>query len=228
MKNLALVTVMFEYSEWAMPRIYDNAKKYFEEEDIHICRFSGVDRSESLYEKLYVYKTKYLKNYIRENLLDKYEFMLFVDAKDTNFYKSPHDIVETFLKFNSSIVFGGEVDLWPPHNYTHLYENKLPTGPFKFLNSGTYIGHTSKIYEHLENMDVKDYGIHDDQGVWTVEYLLHDDIQLDFTGELFFSTHRNKHLVSITDSVPTLSISPYVVHDNGPYLEETIKITDML
>jgi hypothetical protein len=231
LKDLAIVTVFFDYPEDSLPRIYNKAAKYFNSEDIHIVRLHGVPREASLYEKLYTYKIKQLLPYLQSHIEGKYKYMLFVDATDTNFYKSPETIIETFLTFNKSIVFCAESELWPATSYTHLYDQKVRTGPFKFLNSGGYIGFTQDIIAHLENILEKDYeGKIEDQSTWTIEYLLHDDIELDTEGIIFFSTHLNKRYVEVedTDKVGLLGISPYIVHDNGPYGEDTLKITHLL
>lgn len=228
-KDLALVTVMFNYPADALPLIYNNAKTYFDENDIYIGRFSGLRDDASFYEKLYTYKITHLLPYIKEHILGKYKYMLFVDAKDTNFYKDPHTIVNDFLKFNKSIVFCAEQELWPETQYTHLYSEKVRIGPFKFLNSGIYIGYVDKVVQHLEEILEKDYvGKIEDQSTWTIHYLLNEDIEIDSEGTLFFSTHKNKSLVHVVDDEVILQVSPYVVHDNGPFLDETIKVTHLL
>jgi hypothetical protein len=228
-QDLALVTVMFDYPADAKPLIYDNALKYFDEKDIHICRFNGLPADSSLYQKLYTYKITHLLPYIKEHILGKYKYMLFVDAKDTNFYKDPRTIVEEFLTFNKSIVFCAEKELWPETQYTHLYSEKVRSGQFKFLNSGIYIGYVEKIVEHLETILKNDYQSKiEDQSTWTIHYLLNSDIEIDSEGTLFFSTHRNKDLVTIVDDKVILKLSPYVVHDNGPFLEETVKVAHLI
>lgn len=228
-KDLALVTVMFDYPSDALPLIWNNALKYFEKEDIYIGRFSGLPYESSLYEKLYTYKIKHLLPYLKENILGKYKYTLFVDAKDTNFYKNPHALVNDFLDFEKSIVFCAEKELWPETKYTHLYSNKVRNGEFKFLNSGIYIGYTEKIVNHLEQILANDYeGKIEDQSTWTIHYLLNEDIEIDSEGLLFFSTHKNKSLVSIKEENISLKLSPYIVHDNGPFAEETIKIAHLL
>lgn len=230
--DLALVTVLFGYPEHSMPKIYDNALKYFNESDIYINRTTihDIDPSD-YYGKLYMHKIVTHLPYMEKHILGKYKYTLFVDATDTNFYKIPVDIIDTFLTFDKSIVFCAEKELWPETRYTHMYANKIRTGPFQFLNSGVYIGYTEKIVEHLRDIVEKNYeGRVEDQSSWTIQYLLHDDIDIDSEGKLFFSTHRNKDYVELAENknVVLRDINPYVVHDNGPYLDETIKLADLL
>jgi len=230
-KDLALVSLYFEYPENQLPLIYSNAVKYLGEENVYIARFDGVPRESSYYEKLYRYKLFYLLPYIEEHILGKYEYMLFVDAKDTNFYRDPSTLIEDFKSFNKSIVFCGERELWPTTNLTHLYSTKERTGPFAYLNSGAYIGYTAKIVEHLQNIVKEDYKERiEDQSTWTIEYLLNDDIEIDSEGKLFFSTHTTKSYTfeDSTGKIVLTGINPYIIHDNGPYGEDTLKFAHLL
>ena len=124
MENIALITVLFDYPEDWMPKFYKNALKSFNAEDIHIVRHTNLIQTESYYDKLYYYKTVKLLDYINDNIIGKYEYMMFLDATDTNFYGDPNNILDKFIPLNKSIVFCGERGLWPPTNYNHLYEEK--------------------------------------------------------------------------------------------------------
>jgi len=231
MKKLALVSLFFNYPDDRYPLIYENSLKYFDKEDVYVARFGGLPEDSSYYEKLYRYKLFYLLPYIKEHILNKYEYMLFVDATDTNFYKDPSDIIDTFKSFNKSIIFCGEKELWPHTQYTNMYDNKERLGPFKFLNSGGYIGYTEKIVSHLENIVNKDYeGRVEDQSTWTIEYLLHNDIDIDSEGKIFFSTHLNKEYVIIDDNgkINLNNLNPYIIHDNGPYGDNTYKFAHLI
>jgi hypothetical protein len=230
MDNLALVTVFFDYPEDRSPIFLENAKKYFNQESIFIARFKGLPQTTSYYEKFTAYKIEYLYEYIKINIHNKFPYLLFLDALDTNFYCNPANIVNDFLLFNSSIVFCGERELWPQNGYTHLYNNKEKKGDAHYLNSGAYIGYTDKILYHLENLIFKKYDERvTDQSLWHIQYLLNDDISVDQENKIFFSTHKAKKYVELKENIPFLkNINPYIVHDNGPFSDETIKITDLL
>jgi hypothetical protein len=230
MKNIALITALFDYPEYYEPSFYKNALKYFSSEDIHVVRNSGLITDGSYYDKLFFYKTVKVLEYIESNIVGKYDYILFLDATDTNFIKSPEGIIEKFQSLNCSLIMGAEKGLWPPTNYTHLYENKRTINDSKYLNSGTYFGYTDKIVNHLKDIIEKEYqtGI-DDQGRWTIQYLLNDDIIIDQEREFFFSTLDTKDSVKIEGKeVSLLNLSAYIIHDNGPYTENTIKLTQIL
>jgi hypothetical protein len=98
------------------------------------------------------------------------------------------------------------------------------------LNSGGYIGYTEKIVEHLENIVEKDYeGRVEDQSAWTIEYLMSDDIEVDSEGKIFFSTHLNKEYVSVDgQKIQLKNLNPFIIHDNGPFSDNTFKFTHLL
>jgi hypothetical protein len=230
MENVALITALFDYPDYYEPTFYKNALKYFLPEDIHIVRNSGLITDGSYYDKLFFYKTVKVLEYIELNIVGKYDYILFLDATDTNFIKSPEGIVEKFNTLNCSVVMGAEKGLWPPTNYTHLYENKRVINDSKYLNSGTYFGYTDKIVHHLKDIIEKEYqtGI-DDQGRWSIQYLLNDDIIIDQERDFFFSTLDTKDSVKIENNeVLLLNLGAYIIHDNGPHNENTIKLTQIL
>lgn len=230
MNNIALVTALFDYPTNYLPSFYKNALKYFSESDIHVVRNSGLITDGSYYDKLYYYKTVKVLEYIKLNLENKYDYILFLDATDTNFIKSPENIIEKFKKLNCNIVMGAEKGLWPPTNYTHLYEKKRVLNDTKYLNSGTYFGYMDKVIYHLNDIIEKEYqtGI-DDQGRWTIQYLLNDDIIIDQERDFFFSTLDSKDRVCIENkTVSLIDSDACVIHDNGPHTDLTIKLTNFL
>lgn len=230
MENIALITALFDYPQHYEPSFYGNALKYFLPQNIHVVRNSGLITNGSYYDKLYFYKTVKVLEYIETYIVGKYDYILFLDATDTNFIKSPEGVIEKFKLLNCSIVMGSEKGLWPPTNYTHLYENKRAINDSKYLNSGTYFGYTDKIVYHLKDIIEKEYqtGI-DDQGRWTIQYLLNDDIIIDQERNFFFSTLDTKDSIKIeSNKISLLNLGAFVIHDNGPYSENTIKLTQIL
>ncbi len=78
MKNIALISVLFDYPEVYNPPFYKNALKYFKEKDIHILRYKGLMADAHYYDKLYFHKVVKLYEYIQENLIGKYNYILFL------------------------------------------------------------------------------------------------------------------------------------------------------
>jgi hypothetical protein len=228
MKDIAIITALFDYPEYYLPRFYRKAILEVNQEDIHIVRNSGLIQSESYYDKLYFYKVVKVLEYIKENILGKYKYILFLDATDTAFVKPLNGIIEKFNNMNCSIIFGAEKGLWPHTSYEHLYENKNVIGEYKYLNSGTYLGYTDRIVECMTNIIEKGYdGGIDDQGKWTIQYLLNNDILIDYNCNLFFSTYNSKDRVIVNGSEYSLKdVDAHIVHDNGPFNDETLKLSE--
>ena len=230
MKNIALVTTYFDYPDHAVPCFYNNALKYFNASDIHIIR-NGIPETslESLYAKLYYYKIVKNIEYYKAHLHGKYEYILFADAKDTNFYRTPIDIIDIFKTFDCSIVFGGERGFWPPIAEKHLYDLKEKKSESFYLNSGLYFGYTDKIIEHMESIIHHNRTVYDDQGHWTIEYLVSNDIKVDQESKMFFSTLETSSEITINgDNKYIINSNPIMVHDNGPYGDTTLKIAHLL
>lgn len=229
-KKIALITTLFDYPETYEPSFYKNALKYFLPGDIHVIRNAGLITHGSYYDKLFFYKTVKVLEYIESTIVGKYDYILFLDGTDTNFIKSPESIIEKFKSLNCNIIMGAEKGLWPPTNYVHLYEHKRAINDSKYLNSGTYFGYTDRIVYHLKDIIEKEYqtGI-DDQGRWTIQYLLNDSIIIDQERDFFFSTLDTKGSIKIEGkNVTLLGLNACIIHDNGPHTEDTIKLTSIL
>jgi hypothetical protein len=86
------------------------------------------------------------------------DLLLFTDAFDVLFTNTPNHIVEQFMKTNATLLFSAECGCWP-----HIIENKgkacfedyppAPVGsPYRYLNSGTWIGRASAAKAMLEEV----------------------------------------------------------------------------
>lgn len=230
MQNLALVTCLFDYPNNINPLFYNNALKYFNAKDIYIIRYNEQHKDWSLYQKLYYYKIVKNIEYYKLELQNKYEYLIFADATDTNIYRSiDSSIIDIFHTFNSDIVFCGEKCAWPPIDSQYSYNNKPKLSDKFYLNSGLYMGYTNKVIQHMKNIISNNRTPYDDQGHWTIEYLLNNNICVDQNNLLFFSSLNCRNNVHIKDNeFPVLDCNPYFVHDNGPHNNETIKIANLL
>jgi hypothetical protein len=226
-ENVSIITVLFNYPQDYTPTFFNNAKKYFPLENLHIARFSNLIETTCYYEKLYFYKIEMLKTYIENNI--KTEYIVFLDATDTNFLGDTGNLVEKFKKFNCSILFCAEKGLWPPTDYNHLYNNKTNIGEKIYLNSGAYIGYKDKLLNHLNDIINNPRGHKDDQAKWAIQYLQNTDIVLDQNCEIFFSSYLNKEDVVIENNKVLLkNYNACIVHDNGGYNDSTVKLVPLL
>tara|TARA_B100001939_G_C16872320_1_gene587000 strand:+ start:45 stop:737 length:693 start_codon:yes stop_codon:yes gene_type:complete len=227
--NLSLLSTLFEYPENYPALFESNARKYFNGSDIHVLRYKKEIEG-SRYDKLYYYKVPKLLEYLKSCTTLK-EYILFLDATDTNFYKDPTNMVDDFLKYECKALFCGDPHIWPKTEATNLYDIKPKLSRYCYLNSGSYIGYTDYIIACLEKLTHdRPYDSIDDQGNWTYLYI-HDhneEIKVDQDRSIFFSTLEAKADITQENDRFIVKQSPYIVHDNGPSTPDTIKIAKEL
>lgn len=164
-------------------------------------------------------KLYHMRNYLK--LLPKDDIVLFVDAFDTLVLADKQTITDRFLAMNVPILMSAEKNCFP-RDLLSKYPADTTTSPFKYLNSGTYIGYAGALLDWLENMtiDLK----RNDQGAVTEFYLgpkNRNSMVLDKHCTLFLCLVRVSDDEVVIDPVqktvyclPTSSF-PCVLHANG-------------
>jgi hypothetical protein len=163
--------------------------------------------------------TKLLRMHKYIKTLDDDDIAMFVDAFDVIIIADKEIILEKFLAMKGPIVFSTEKGCFP---FPHLIdEYPQSSSPFRFLNSGAYIGYVKDLKKWLRGLKPFDLQ-KGDQGQITVNYLSNkDSLFLDDKCEIFLSLYQvsgdeivideNKRVVHCvaTDS------EPCVIHANG-------------
>lgn len=146
-----------------------------------------------------VFGDEYSSNRIKDQLLltylediDNDEIILFTDGNDAVFMASEEEILQKYHAFGSNLVFSAETDCWPDKTLAENYPCLSPT-PYKYLNSGGFIGKAGLIKELL-NEEVPDTQKfkRSNQYIWAQRYFNNTDkISLDTNCEIFctFTTH---------------------------------------
>lgn len=129
--------------------------------------------------------------------LPEHDLMLFTDAFDVLYTSEANKIVETFLSRNYSILFAAECGCWP-----HIMEDEniclhryppSPT-PYRYLNSGTWIGYAKQAKEMLAEvirLAGQNFDNANDQKLVADMFLAGTHgIKLDYQCEIFQSMHR--------------------------------------
>ena len=66
-----------------------------------------------------------------------------------------------------------------------------------------------------------------DQGNWQIEYLLSNDIEIDYKNLLVLNTFESKEDIEIKDNLVFFKTNtPIFIHDNGGYNDKTQKLLD--
>ena len=135
------------------------------------------------------FKDQLLEKYLQD--IDDEELILFTDGNDAVFMSDEEEIIQKFQFLGGGIIFSAETRCWPDQRLSNdcLVNNN---SPYRFLNSGGFIGRADAIREFLndKDYDLKDYP-NSNQYLWTKRYIRHSDkISIDFNCEIFctFST----------------------------------------
>ncbi len=162
------------------------------------------------------HKLSYAKYYL--STLPVGDLFLFVDAFDVLFLADREVLIQKFLAFSSPFVISAEKGC---HPFNHLAEQypESPT-PFRFINSGTYMGYVGFIRDLLENMGQIANG--SDQGQLTTYFLKNQgEFCLDYYCELFLPlemVNEEDLLINCAQGKVQCLITgstPCIVHGNG-------------
>ncbi|XP_050088585.1 procollagen-lysine,2-oxoglutarate 5-dioxygenase isoform X1 [Anopheles aquasalis] len=172
------------------------------------------------------YKINLLREALKPYRKESDRLVLFTDSYDVLFLMPWEKIVQKFLTFNASIVFGAEGFCWPDESLKSLYPPLEGRG-MRFLNSGLFIGYADKLYLMLKTPS-KDTD--DDQLYYTNVYLdkqLRNElnIKLDHMASMFQNLNgvEEQVILSLEPSEAEAmlknteySSKPAIVHGNGP------------
>jgi hypothetical protein len=119
--------------------------------------------------------------------VDEQEVIFFTDGYDTMFLASEEEILNKFYKIDKELLFSAEITCWPDSSLSQMYPS---TGsPFKYLNSGGFIGTARSIKRCLEDnlqSDLVEKYNWSNQIYWTEQYLKNSSwIGLDTGCEIF-------------------------------------------
>jgi hypothetical protein len=166
-----------------------------------------------------------LKEYIENNILNKYVYVSHIDFSDTRFARSFIEMMEEFEKTKQDFIISTEKKCWPYFSAVKPWVNyDLTEEEFYFVNSGALISKTEVLYNYLiklmELCKTNNIDYWDDQGVWQYYHLIVEKLNSDRECKYFFST------ALLDDSYYTLEDNkirtkfgtyPYLVHDNSSF-----------
>lgn len=130
-------------------------------------------------------KDKLLLEFI-SNMNDD-EIILFTDGSDAIIVADEEEILSKFYEFKSDLVFSAEVNCWPDKNLAKKH-NQIDS-PYKYLNSGGFIGKVGMIKYFLNKMNFNLlFYPRSNQILWMQQYLNHQDlITLDHNCSIFYA-----------------------------------------
>ncbi|MBZ4042605.1 glycosyltransferase domain-containing protein [Flavobacterium hibisci] len=128
-----------------------------------------------------------LLDYLSDDSIDQNEIIFFTDGTDAVFTASENEILSKYYSFNKKIVFSAELGCWPDPGMSSEYPEINSKTPYKYLNSGGFIGVAKDIKELLQenDFDLNKFP-RSNQYLWTKRYFKNTDkIALDVNCEIF-------------------------------------------
>ena len=230
MSEIAIISILFDYPKHYQPIFQNKLLETFDKKNYFVLRYySDTEeiKNESYYFKFTYFRIKKFVNFIKENILNKYKYFIMLDATDVGYVGNVETISSIMLEYNCNILFGAERNLWPNTDYSHLYTNKEINSLYKFLNAGAFCAKPQSFINHVENILQRGLVGLCDQGNWQIEYLLNNDIEIDYHNKLVLNTYLAKEDLILENSEVSFKLrTPIFVHDNGGYNEDTIKISN--
>lgn len=136
-------------------------------------------------------KLNLLKKELRRHLND--EIILFTDSYDVIFLSDEKEIMKKFLSFNCDLVFSAEKECWPNKKTSVFFKDN--EGPYKYINSGGFIGRVKIIYDLI---DVEYSDTYDDQYLIHERYILFKNrIKIDTSCQIFQTNALNSNDIEI-------------------------------
>ena len=230
MKKIAILTVLFDYPEYFTPTFEKKLLNDIDVDDYYVIRYNSLDYNivnESYYFKFTFFRIKEIISFIKEKILNNYEYFVLLDATDVGYVGGINKIGDIMDKYNCNILFGSEKNLWPNTDYSYLYDTKKIQTPYKFLNAGVFCAKPKEFINHISTIISRGFFGLCDQGNWQIEYLLTDGIEIDYNNKLVLNTYLAKDDIVIDNNIVSFKTTkPLFVHDNGGFNNDTVKLLD--
>lgn len=177
-------------------------------------------RKDLIYGKIFL-----LKNFIVNNIQNKYKFLCHIDYSDVKFARSFKDMMIKFENSNLDFCIATEKSCWPYLEIVQQWtDKKLLETEFYYINSGCII---SKIEIFLNYLDKlinlclnTNIDFWDDQGVWQYYNNAIEPLNSDRICEYFFCTALldNTYYSIDNNQIKTkFNTYPYIIHDNSSF-----------
>lgn len=177
-------------------------------------------RKDLIYGKIFL-----LKDFIKNNILDKYEYICHIDYSDTKFVRSFIEMMVHFESTKQDFIISTEKNCWPYLDVIKNWVNyELEDKEFYYINSGGVISKTEIYYNYLLELSElclnTNIDFWDDQGVWQYYNLKIKNLNADTNCNYFFSTGLlDESYYTIEEKLIKTKFRtyPYLIHDNSSF-----------
>ena len=166
-----------------------------------------------------------LREFIKNNILNKYEYLCHVDYTDLSFHRSFCEMMDKFIDSGEDFIISTEKTAWPTIDVINTWvDYNVKESEFTFINSGSIISKTEVMYNYLTKLEALLFStkldFRDDQGVWQYYNLHIDSLNKDQDCTYTFSTALldDTYYKSNNGKVITkFKTHPYIIHDNSSF-----------
>lgn len=230
MNDIAIITILFDYPSNFVPTFEKKLLEVFDKKNYFVIRYFSENeniKNESYYFKFTHFRIRNFIKFVEENILNKFNYFVLLDATDVAFLGNFESIPLIMNEYKCDILFGAERNLWPPTEYSYLHDDKKIDSNYRFLNAGAFCAKPELFIKHSNNIIKRGLFGLCDQGNWQIEYLLNDNIEIDFNNKLVLNTYLAKDDLIIKNNIVEFKTNvPIFIHDNGGYNDETIKLLE--
>lgn len=165
-----------------------------------------------------IFKLYHMKKYLKT--LPENDIVLFVDGYDVLLLADEVEILKRFQELNVPFVMSCDKHCWPITKLAKEFPES-PT-PFRYLNSGCYIGYVKNLKTILDSLP---YGAHkrSDQALFSLHYLKNPELYtLDYNCKFCLNLHRVQlHEIEIDNENKKIiylfnNEKPIAIQGNGP------------
>jgi hypothetical protein len=200
--------------------IYINFSNEFDPWHKDHLNVGASGRKDLVYGKIFL-----LRDFIKDNILDKYKYICHVDYNDTKFARSFIEMMSEFESTKEDFIISTEKNCWPHiEKVREWVDYPLEEKEFHYINSGAIVSKTETYYNYLVELANiclnTELDFWDDQGVWQYYNVKIKNLNSDRTSKYFFST------ALLDDSYYTIEnkliktkfeTRPYLIHDNSSF-----------
>ncbi len=115
------------------------------------------------------------------------KYVLGLDAFDVVIVDTLQNIISKFKDTKSKLLYNATATVYPDVKEHQIIEEKLCQGPFRYFNSGMFIGETDYLISVLNSIDYKEK-LHVKSDQYLIRGLYHKfypDIQIDWSCKIF-------------------------------------------
>lgn len=180
----------------------------------------ATGRKDLVYGKIFL-----LRDFIKNNIVNNYEYVCHIDFSDTKFARSFLGMMQDFENTNEEFIISTEKICWPYLDVVKKWlDYPIEEKEFEYVNSGAIISKPEVYLNYLNILSelclTTGIDFWDDQGVWQYYNLKIKNLNADKICKYFFSTALlDDSYYTMNDKLIKTKFEtyPYLIHDNSSF-----------